>query len=209
VRTYEFNADLELRHVEHEDRIAVYHERKMADNIYFAPAVALVLSNNKYVVASFSQTLHCTNAESFKDCQKAWKFFDTLKREMQRASIRVECKSCSFESAEFYPDREHTTFYDPVGTCPDCDEPVYSRTLTTFVQRAVLQFTKDVFLEVNPKPPCKWYAKGQTIFVTILEQSDEDFLAVRCEHDDQERTLPRKSIDILWQQDFEVEYRLA
>ena len=76
---YEFNADLELRHVSSEDRIAVYHEEKKEED-FFAPATALIgnqgVMGNEYIVASFNGYLHCTNAQGFTDYHEAWRDFD-------------------------------------------------------------------------------------------------------------------------------------
>ena len=63
---YKFTADLELRHIRHEDRIAEFRGKKVGD--YYAPAVVLIYMEGKgnYVVASFNEHLHCNNAQSFQ-----------------------------------------------------------------------------------------------------------------------------------------------
>jgi len=102
MNTYVFDANLELRHIAHEDRIAVYHEKKIAEDDFFAPATALILNNaNDYVVAFFSNTLHCTNAESFTDYQKAWKTFDAYKGEVQTETKATSCQQLKEELEKF------------------------------------------------------------------------------------------------------------
>jgi len=73
---YKFNSDLELRHIQHEDRIATYRNKKKGD--YFAPATVLIYLEGKeepYIVASFNECLHCNNAQSFLTYQDAWRDF--------------------------------------------------------------------------------------------------------------------------------------
>lgn len=77
--SYKFNADLELRHVSFEDRIAVYREEKKEGD-FFAPATVLIgnqgIMGNEYIVASFNGNLHCNNAQGFRDYHEAWRDFD-------------------------------------------------------------------------------------------------------------------------------------
>lgn len=81
---YKFNADLELRDVQPEDRIAVYREEKTEEHAFFSPAHVIInqkYSDEKYIVASFDDYLHCNNACGFPDYKEAWKFFLELVQE--------------------------------------------------------------------------------------------------------------------------------
>lgn len=76
---YRYNGYLEIQHIDLGDRMANYFGT--------TESVILVHEERKgrpdYVVASFDEHGHCTNASRYFDQDKAWDFFYEIMREIR------------------------------------------------------------------------------------------------------------------------------
>jgi hypothetical protein len=104
---YKFNANLELDHISPGHRMALYLCNYVDGDRLRSwscdGAVALVACDGKFFVVSFDKHLFCNNASELPH-EKAWDFFDEIRRALRReADEREGARRMAEETADREP----------------------------------------------------------------------------------------------------------